>query len=269
VLPVAVAATADGRVAVADLGCRCVHLYLPEARRYVRLTGAANRPLESPVAVAFDDRSSLFVSDSIGRVVVFGPDGAWVRELERAGEARMQRPTGLAFSPATGLLFVVDTAASQVHAFRRDGGFAFSFGRRGAEPGSLNYPTHIFRSAAGELYVADSLNFRIAIFDERGDWIGSFGHHGDGTGDLAMPKGLAVDQDGVVYVVDAVFDNVQLFDRQGTFLLTVGSRGGQPGEFWLPSGAFLGEHGELLVCDTYNRRIQVFRIAENYVGHTD
>jgi DNA-binding beta-propeller fold protein YncE len=264
VLPVAVAKGGDGRIAVADLGRACVHLYIPEQQRYLRLTGGKDERIASPVAVTFDEASRLYVSDSAGRVVGFGPDGEIVLSLERAGADPLRRPTGLAYSPRKKLLYVVDTLANRIHAFGTAGDLAFSFGGRGEEAGQFNFPTHIFRSPEGELYVTDSLAFRIEIFDEQGQCLGSFGRHGDGSGDLALPKGVAVDRDGVVYVVDGLFDNVQLFNRRGDFLLTLGGRGVDFGEFWLPSGAFISEHDELYVCDTYNRRIQVFRITARY-----
>jgi DNA-binding beta-propeller fold protein YncE len=264
VLPVAVAKGADGRLAVADLGRRAVHLFLPATRSYLRLSGGGDGGLVSPVAVAFDDALRLYVSDSSGRVLAFGPDGTRVMTLSEAGGEPLQRPTGLAYSPATRLLYVVDTLANRVHAFDRDGTLAFSFGGSDGDEELFNHPTSIFRSDGGELYVTNTLAFRIEIFDERGGHVGSFGRHGNGSGDLAMPKGVAVDRDGTVYVVDSLFDNVQMFDRNGAFLLTLGRRGVAAGEFWLPSGAFVSADGELYVCDTYNRRIQVFRITERY-----
>ena len=266
VLPVAVATGSDGRIAVADLGRRCVHLYTPGQQRYVQLSGSEQEKITSPVGVIFDDDLRLYVSDSAGKVFAFGPDGALLFVLQKAGAERFQRPTGVAYSSGKKLLYVVDTLANRIYAFRTSGEFAFSFGERGDANGCFNFPTHIFRSPSGELYVTDALNFRVAIFDEQGTPLGSFGHHGDGSGDLAMPKGVAVDKDGIVYVVDGLFDNVQLFNRQGDFLLTLGRRGGDFGEFWLPSGAFISENDELYVCDTYNRRIQVFRITERYAN---
>ena len=264
VLPVAVATGPDGRVAVADAGRRCVHLYLPAERRYVRIEGSRGERIQSPVGVIFDDASRLYLSDSAGAVFAFDREGGFLFAVRKVGGQDLKRPTGLAYSPSRKLLYVVDTLAHTIHALDASGAEVFSFGRRGVEEGCFNFPTHIFRSSAGELYVADSLNFRIAIFDEAGQPRGSFGHHGDGSGDIAMPKGLAVDRDGIVYAVDGLFDNVQLFSRRGDFLLTVGRRGTEAGEFWLPSGAFLSESDELYVCDTYNRRVQVFRIAERY-----
>lgn len=264
VLPVAVATGGDGRIAVADMGRRCVHLIIPGAERYVRLSGTEAAPIISPVGVVFDDELRLYLSDSSGRVFAFSPEGAVLYVLEKAGAATLQRPTGIAYSPRRKLLYVVDTLANEVHAFGADGDLRFSFGERGEDEGRFNFPTHIFRSSGGELFVTDSLNFRIRIFDEEGRPTGSFGHHGDGSGDLAMPKGLAVDADGIIYVVDSLFDNVQLFNRQGGFLLTLGRRGNDFGEFWLPSGIHVDADGKLYVCDTYNRRIQVFRITAGY-----
>jgi DNA-binding beta-propeller fold protein YncE len=263
VLPVAVAAAADGRLAVADAGRSCVHLFTPQARRYLRLTGTRQAPMRSPVAVAFDGEGGLWVSDSTGRLYVYGSDGAPRRTVEEAGGGRLQRPTGLAWSPARRTMYVVDTLAHSVVVLDARGDFVTRFGRRGEAAGEFNYPTHI-AWASGTLYVTDSLNFRVQTFDEEGHALGGFGKHGDGSGDLAMPKGVAVDRDGVVYVADAILDNVQLFDRSGAFLLTLGRRGSDFGEFWLPSGLFLGAGGELYVCDTYNRRVQVFRVTEGY-----
>lgn len=263
-LPVAVATGPDGRIAVADLGRRCVHLYLPGLRRYACLTGSDRDALASPVGVIFDSEARLYVTDSAGKLFAFGADGAFLFATRTAGAERLQRPAGIAYSPRTQLLYVADVLAQRVFALRPNGELAFSFGSRGEATGQFNFPTHVFRSAAGELYVTDSLNFRVQIFDEEGRFVGSFGNHGDGSGDLGMPKGVAVDRDGIVYVVDGIFDNVQLFNRQGDYLLTLGGRGTEPGEFWLPTGAFFAEDAELYVCDTYNRRVQVFRVTPGY-----
>jgi sugar lactone lactonase YvrE len=242
-----------------------VHLVQPGTRGYAALTGSKQDPLVSPVGVAFDDDLRLWVTDSAGKLFAFGADGRLLFVRRTAGGVALARPTGVAYGAAKRLVYVVDTVACAVHAYRADDGtFAFTFGKRGAGAGEFNFPTSIFRTAQGELFVTDSLNFRVAIFDEAGAPRGSFGHHGDGSGDMALPKGLAVDTDGVVYVADALLDNVQLFDRTGGFLVTVGQRGFGDGEFWLPSGVFINGKGELYVCDTYNRRIQVFRITERY-----
>jgi DNA-binding beta-propeller fold protein YncE len=265
VLPVAVATSTDGRIAVADLGRACVHLYLPKERRYVRLVGTRETAMRTPVGVVFGDRGRLFASDSTGVVFVFDPSGTPISTIREAGAQRLLRPTGLAYNPRLKVLYVVDTLAHSVYAFDGDGTLAFSFGGPGAAEGRFNFPTHITRSAAGDLLIVDSLNFRVQILDEKGKYIGSFGQHGDGSGDMAMPKGVAVDKDGVIYLADTLFDVVQLFDRSGAFLLTLGRRGTEAGEFWMPAGLFI-DGDRLYVCDTYNSRVQVFEISGNYVA---
>lgn len=266
VLPVAVAAGADGRIAVADMGRKCVHLFLPDRQAYVRVDGPKEAPLVSPAGVILDDALRLFVSDASGRVLAFDADGGYLFSLDKAGDEPLQRPTGLAWSPRRHWLYVVDTPAHRVHVFTATGAWVRSFGGRGDGQGRFNFPTHIFWAPPGEIYVTNALDFRIDILDEEGAPLGSFGHHGDGSGDLAMPKGVAVDRDGVVYVADSLFDNVQLFDRNGGFLLTLGGRGTDFGEFWLPAGLFISDRNELYVCDTYNHRVQVFKITVPYAN---
>jgi len=264
-LPVAVATGRDSRMAVADMGLKCVHFYVPAEHRYVRLTEAGEAKITSPVSVIFDDELNLYVSDSVAaRIFVFDPEGKYVRSIDQAGSDKLKRPTGIAYNHVRKLLYVADTLANAVYAFNSKGQLEFSFGSRGDKQGQFNFPTHIFWSLKRILYITDSMNFRIETFDDDGKFLRSFGHHGDGFGDLARPKGIAADKDGVVYVADSLFDIVQLFSREGLYLLTLGKRGGDLAEFWMPSGIYIDDNGMLYVCDTYNRRIQVFRITENY-----
>jgi sugar lactone lactonase YvrE len=261
-VPVAVAVGEDGRIAVADTGCACVHLFIPARSQYLRLLGAKESPLGSPVGVVFGDGARLYVADSTGQVLAFGADGSLELTLRQAGATPLRRPTGVAYSPKRRLLYVVDTLGHAMHGLHPNGELAWSRAQRGEVEGAFNFPTHITWSAPDELVVTDALNFRLQIFSDLGEFRAALGRHGDGSGDLAMPKGVAVDAGGVLYVADSVFDNVQLFDRSGGFLLTLGRRGTDFGEFWLPAGLAISAAGELYVCDTYNRRIQVFRISE-------
>lgn len=263
-VPVAVATGSDGRMAVADTGCRCVHLYIPSQKKYIRISEAPE-PLKSPVSVIFDEALNLYVSDSaLKKVFVFGSDGKFLHPLP-SDEDLLKRPTGLAYNRREKLVYVVDTIRNKIYAFDAEGNIRLSFGEGGEDRARFSFPTHIFMSQEGSVYVTDALNFRIAFFDDKGLFLGSFGHHGDGSGDFAMPKGVAADKDGNIYVADSLFDNVQLFDHSGKFLLTLGRRGVDPGEFWMPSGIFIDDNGTLFVCDSYNRRVQLFRISENYV----
>ncbi|MFZ2198054.1 MAG: 6-bladed beta-propeller [Thermodesulfovibrionales bacterium] len=262
--PSSVTAGKDGRVAISDAGCECVHLFIPSEQRYLRLIGSPAAEFTSPVGVAFDETLRLYVSDSVsGEVHVFDRTGEFSFTFGRDYKPPLKRPTGLAYNYRDRLLYIADTLENKIYAADEKGGMVFSIGQRGSEKGQFNFPAHIFWAPSG-LYVVDTMNFRVQVFDSSGVFLSSFGRHGNGSGDFAMPKGIALDSDGIIYVADNLFDNIQLFGRDGTFLLTVGMRGYDHGEFWMPSGIFADSGGLLYVCDTYNSRIQVFRIISNY-----
>jgi len=262
--PVAVATGRDGRIAIADIGSKSVHLFLPKEQRYLRILKADSADLASPVGVAFDDESRLYISDSVlNRIVVFDAQGTYLFSMTPGRPSVPKRLTGLAYDREKKVLYAVDTLGNKVYALTADGGTSFSLGERGTGNGQFNYPTHIYSSSSGLLYVTDAMNFRIQVFEFPGSFVTAFGHHGDGSGDFAMPKGVASDKDGTIYVVDSLFDNIQLFNLRGEFLLTLGGRGSGNGEFWLPSGIFIDDDNKLYVCDTFNQRVQIFRILQD------
>ncbi len=260
VRPMAVVAV-GGVLYVADPGARGVHRFDTAGGSYRLLGAAGGGPLPSPVGLARGLQGEVYVTDSIlAGVFVIRPGTKVAAPVPL--QATLRQPTGIAVDPATGRLFVVDTAAHRVHVFRQDGTLDSGFGQRGTGQGELNYPTLIWRTPQGTLYLTDSLNFRVQILDEHGGFLGQFGGPGDGSGDFARPKGIATDSSGHVYVVDALFHAVQIFDDAGRYLLSVGARGRGRGEFWLPGGIFIGDDDTIYVADSYNRRVQVFR----YIG---
>jgi DNA-binding beta-propeller fold protein YncE len=262
--PVAVATGRDDRIAIADTGSKSVHLYIPKEERYVGISRFDSGEFMSPVSVAFDADSRLYVSDSVlDRISVFDSRGRYLFSMDGTRDGALKRATGLAYDGDKKALFAVDTASNRIQVLTPKGERLFSFGERGNGDGQFNFPTHIFRTPSGRIYVTDAMNFRVQIFDTSGKFLTAFGRHGDGSGDFSMPKGVASDSEGTIYVVDTLFDNIQLFNEKGEFLLTLGSRGIDQGEFWLPSGIFIDDGDKLYVCDTYNQRIQIFEILKD------
>lgn len=245
-----------GVLYVADPGIRGVHRFDPVAGDYRLIRG-----LSSPVGLARGSGGTVYVADSrLGRVLAIAPDSEEARPLEL--DSPLTQPTGIAFDPAAGRLFVADTAAHCIKVFDRGGRLVRTLGQRGTGDGEFNYPTFLWLAADGRLFVTDSLNFRIQVLDAAGAFLGKFGRAGDGSGDAARQKGVATDRFGHVYVTDALFNAVQIFDGSGRFLLAIGAQGGERGEFRLPAGIFIAEDDTVYVADSYNRRVQVLR----YVG---
>lgn len=263
--PVAVAVGKDGRLAIADTECLCVHLYIPKEERYIMITKSGKDELNSPVGVIFDEEFKLYVSDSVLKnVSVYDEKGNFIRAINKVDGFLFKRPTGLAYNDEKKILYIVDTLEHRFYGINKEGRLAFFRGTRGTGDYEFNFPTHIFWSS-GIIYITDSMNFRIQAFDSNGKFLFKFGQHGNGSGDFAMPKGVAADKDGIIYVVDALFDNIQLFDENGEFLLFVGGRGSFHGEFWLPHGIFIDNNTDTMyVCDTYNRRVQIFQIMKRF-----
>lgn len=174
----------------------------------------------------------------------------------------LNQPTGIAYSKVSDQVWIVETAAHRISVFDREGNYVKSIGQRGTEPGSFNFPTHIWIDKRGMAYVVDAMNFRIQVFNEDGSYISNFGKSGDATGSMARPKGVATDSRGNIYVADALFNNVQIFNEKGEFLYYFGSRGNGQGQFWMPAGIYIDEKDFIYVSDSYNNRIQVFQLLK-------
>lgn len=253
--PTGVAAT-DGRLYIADPGAQALWLLDLHARRARRLSAAGRERLVSPVAVAISAQGGVYLADSyLAKLFLFDAAGRFVRIITAPG---LQRPAGVAYDPSRDRLYVADSATHQVWIFSGEGALRGTIGRRGAEPGAFNFPTHVALDQEGQLYVTDALGFRVQVFDSEGRVTRQYGRHGDASGDFASPKGIAVDSEGHLYVADALFDAVQLFDRSNRLLLTVGQRGAKPGEFSLPNGLCIDAQDRIYVADAYNHRIQIF-----------
>jgi DNA-binding beta-propeller fold protein YncE len=256
VKPFGIALDEDGNLSVTDTGANAVVFFDLAGRRYRRFEGAGNLKFIAPVAVA-RRRGVFYVADGgLQSVLAFDADGAVRFRIRK----EIERPAGLAIVGER--LYVADARAHAVAIFDLQGNSLGRFGRRGAEPGEFNVPTHLSADAEGRIYVTDSLNSRVQVFDADGRFLRAIGSMGDGSGHFSRPKGVAVDGFGHVYVADALYDNLQIFDGAGRFLLDVGAAGSEPGEFWMPAGVAIGRDGEIYVADSYNCRIQVFR----YVG---
>lgn len=201
----------------------------------------------------------LFTDSGLDRVMRISGD-----QLLTFGESSpLDQPTGIAYNPLTGHIWVVETGAHQISLFNREGQLIRKLGGRGTSAGFFNFPTFIWIDQDGKVYVVDSMNFRVQVLDSEGEFLTTFGESGDATGYMARPKGVATDSRGHIYVVDALFHVVQIFDREGSFLYSFGGQGKDAGEFWMPAGICIDEQDHIYVADSYNARVQVFQLEKN------
>jgi DNA-binding beta-propeller fold protein YncE len=246
----------EGVLYIADPGAHALWILDAVQNKMLKVDRVGKTELVSPVAVAVRPDGAVYLADSRLKTV-FLLDRAG-KLLGVAAQSGLERPAGLAYDPASGRLYVADSAGQKIVVFGSDATPIRSWGQVGSSDGEFNYPTHLALDPTGALLVSDALNFRVQAFDADGRFLWKFGRHGDGSGDIASPKGIAADHEGHVFVVDALFDAVQIFERDGSYLLGFGERGSQPGQFWLPGGLFINSRNEVYVADVYNQRIQVF-----------
>ncbi len=254
--PIAVTADQKGLVYVLDHTWGLVRFDIA-GKKMTSLSSAGGFSTENPVGIAADSRF-LYVADSKkNTVAVLDFDG---RMLRQVGDPKIVNwPVGVAVDEKAGLLFVVNGHGHQVLVFEKDSGKLIrTIGRRGADPGQLNYPTYVALLPGERLAVMDSLNFRVQIFNYSGKFLKTFGQLGDKPGFFFRPKGIASDSEGHIYVADGAFQNIQVFDDGGRLLGVVGEGGSNKGQFSLPIGLAC-VNDTIYVADQFNRRIQILQ----------
>ena len=225
-----------------------------------RMSRAISRSdLEYPslVGVCRGGEGELYFTDSrLSRFFLL--EGDVIREV--SGAEQLLQPTGIAYHPGTGELWVSETTGHRIAVFDREGRLLRRIGKRGAAPGEFNFPTFLWIDGTGRIYIVDSMNFRVQVLDSSGNFLLCFGENGDGTGQMARPKGVATDSHGNIYLADALFLVVQVFDKEGRYLANFGGQGRGEGEFWMPAGIYIDRLDRIYVADSYNARIQIFQL---------
>jgi len=261
VRPMAIVASADGKIFVADPGSKAVHLFDTKNAEHKLILARDNQPFPSPTGLALGLKGEVYITDSsLGQVFVLhtGKDAAEALNLK----INPDQPTNIAVDKTSKRLYIVDSVHHHIKVYDHNGTLIKTIGQRGNADGEFNFPSMIWIDDTGHLLVSDALNFRVQIFDLEGRFISKFGRLGDGTGDMSRPKGVAKDSHGHIYVVDALHHSIQLFNNSGEFLLNVGRRGNAAGEFLLPTGIYISHDNMIYVADSHNSRIQMFR----YIG---
>lgn len=259
VKPVNIMAYNSGSFWILDQGNGMVYrnsggtLSVPKAFRKKKLN------LSSLVGITAAGDDEVLFTDSRENKIFRLSDGG--KELEVLnGAITLDQPTGIAYSPVSGEIWVSETGSHRIAVLDRRGVLVRHIGRRGSAEGEFNFPTYIWIDKSGSVYIVDAMNFRIQIFDRYGKYVSSFGEQGNATGYFARPKGVAVDSRGNIYVADALYNAVQIFDREGNFLYYFGSQGRGREQFWMPSGIFIDSDDYIYIADSYNARIQIFQL---------
>ena len=229
---------------------------LPGFRETVLPTTDGGRPAPRAVCVAPD--GERLVLDTVGRVLVYGPDGAF-RTSWWMPDHSVGRPEGIR-KTADGRVYVADTHYHRVVEFDAAGTVTRMFGSRGEGPGQFEYPVAVELDDAGFLYVAEyGGHDRVQKFTLEGDYVMEFGSAGTGPGEFQRASGLVwrrEDGRGVVYVSDAINQVVHRFGDDGAYLGRVG--GDRPPPLAFPYDLAETPGGDFAVPDYSGGTVTVF-----------
>jgi sugar lactone lactonase YvrE len=237
---------------------------------------AVNAQMYNPQGIALGAGGAVYVSE-FARVRRFAVGGAintvagtgvsgYFGDSGGAASAQLNQPQGLAFDPASGTLYIADTANNRIRKLMPNGNVAlvagtgtagYSGDNGSATAAQLRSPEAVALDAAGNLYVADTGNGAIrkitpagAISTIAGN--GTQGYAGDGgpaaAAQFAFPRGLTVDASGNLYIAD--FGNGRVRKIANGAISTVA--GANSNSQMAPQGVAVDAAGALYIADFNN-----------------
>jgi tripartite motif-containing protein 71 len=222
-----------------------------------------------PQAVATGPDGSIYVADQGSHAVqVFGPDGAFRREVGIAGARPGQLSAVGAIAVTSDSSLLVADGANRIDRFDANGQLIDSWGGAGGGLGQFRFGAGGGNSAAAGGGLAVSGNF-VYVADTGNDRVQRFtldGGHGAEIvppGQLANPRGIAV-RGTRLLVADDQHHRLVVYDTGGHLLRVVGQQGSGPGQLSFPYAVAADSAGRVFVADDLNHRVVRFSSAPDY-----
>lgn len=221
--------------------------------------GAA--PLREPAVAVASGAGRLFAATASGSIQEIDARLGTPLAALTPGGGPAVGPSGLAYAPAQGLLFLAERTAGRVRALRLDGSTAYTLTAAGPAP--LASPVDVAVDAPrGLVWVllegaaGGKLAHAFQLAD--GVWVRSMVDAGAGNGQVTRAGGLAVDAGGRVFVSDTFQGALQVYGAAGAWSGAVGSWGMGPDELRQPAGLALDGRGDVLVANVAAGRVERF-----------
>ena len=256
--PYGVAVSDDRHVIVTEGDGNCIAVLDREGKKVKSFTSSGNIKFSSPHGVAVTPDNFILVTDN-HKIQKLTMNGKLIASVGQQGSKPLEFnvPIGIAISPTTGHIFVVDHSNHCIQVLNPDLTFSYSFGSNGSAKGQFSYPRFIAIDNQGLVYVSDSLNHRIQVFTSKGKYISQFGKRGSGPGQLQYPTGLVINNN-LLYAAELGNHRVSIFTTDGQFVSSFGGYGSKKDQFDKPHGITLDNEGYLYICDLGNNRLVMY-----------
>jgi predicted membrane-bound mannosyltransferase/sugar lactone lactonase YvrE len=161
-----------------------------------------------PRGVAVDSEGNVYVVDTGNkRIVVFSPDGEFLRQIGSGGNlsGQLNEPVGIAVTDGGGI-YVADTWNQRIQVFNMNGLYLDSWAMS-AWYAQTNERPYLEVDSAGHVYVSDPNAFRILVFSGDGRYLYSFGD----LSTLSLAGAAITNDEGDIFVVDTGAGTIQRY----------------------------------------------------------
>lgn len=220
-------------------------------------SGSANGQFNTPVGLAVDASSNLYVADfGNRRIQVFNSSGGFLRHfgVQGTGPGQFRNPITVAVSPAQ-TLYVGETLNSRVQVVDLQGNFISNFAVKGSQPENIPGEPREIAFAGGVVHicqVGSAPATGVKRYTAAGDYIDLLA-----TPTETYPEGVAIDSQGQIFVASSNRGKIEVFSPTGQPLRTLGSRGTAPGQMLNPRAIEFDADNSLYVVDDLGGRLQV------------
>ena len=257
--PWGVAMTNDGHILVSERNSHCVTV-LDRDKKKVKSFGEVSDNLKFfyPRGVANTSDNFILIADE-HKIQKISMDGECITSVGKQGSGPLEfdRPGGIAISPITGHIYIVDHDNHRIQVLNPDLTFSNVFGTKGSAEGQFEKPINVVIDRRGLVYVTDCWNHRIQTFTPEGKFLSQFGTKGSGPGQLNYPLGVVID-DNLIYITEWDNHRVSIFTTDGQFVRYFGGYGSSVGQFNIPSGLMFDREGYFYICDRLNNRLVLY-----------
>ena len=214
--PYGIAASDDGHIIVTTINDNGVTILDKEKNKRV----ASAVSFYCPRGVVITPDNCILVTDN-HKIQKLTMEGKLISSIGQRGSKPLEfnQPAGIAISPTTGQIYVVDEGNHRVQVLNPDFTFSHSFGDEGSAEGQFKCPKFITFDNRRLVYVSDSSNNRVQVFTSEGKFVSQFGGcgYGCGAGQIDFPAGIVINND-LLYVVEPSNQRVSVFTTDGQFV---------------------------------------------------